>query len=255
MLRAIPLFLVMLLFAAPVMALETVVAGLSQNRVSITANFDGTGILIFGAVKRESPPPKNATLQVVIEVSGPSSPVTVRRKQRVFGIWVNTDSIEIDSAPSFYTVASTAPLAEILSNTEDLRHRISVKHLIRSVGAPDNISNPETFSEALIRIRQKNGLYTSDGKVDLADDTLFRTQIVLPSNLVEGDYTARIFLIRNQKVLDINKTTIAVRKVGLERWIFNLAHQRPLIYGLLSLAIAIAAGWLASAAFRVLRLN
>ncbi|MEM7491144.1 MAG: TIGR02186 family protein, partial [Pseudomonadota bacterium] len=38
-----------------------------------------------------------------------------------------------------------------------------------------------------------------------------------------------------------------------ERFIYNLAHDRPLIYGLLSLAIAIAAGWGASAVFRLVR--
>ena len=44
-----------------------------------------------------------------------------------------------------------------------------------------------------------------------------------------------------------------MRKVGLERWIYNLAHERQLIYGILSLVIAIAAGWMASAVFRYMR--
>ncbi len=39
---------------------ETIVAGLSQNRVSITAHFDGSEILIYGAVKREAPAARTA---------------------------------------------------------------------------------------------------------------------------------------------------------------------------------------------------
>jgi hypothetical protein len=35
--------------------------------------------------------------------------------------------------------------------------------------------------------------------------------------------------------------------------IYTLAHERPLVYGLLSLFIAIAAGWMASALFRAIR--
>lgn len=242
--------------AVPAMAQETVVAGLSQDNVSITATFDGTGILVFGAVKRDAPAPTDAPLHVVIEVAGPDHAVTVRRKEKVFGIWINRDSVEIDSAPSFYAVAATGPLSEIVSETENLRHRISVDRLIRMVGAPDHISDAENFVEAVIRIRRDNGLYTDTGtSVQLTDETLFKTEFDLPSNLVEGDYSARIFLIRGTEVVDSFETAIAVRKVGLERWIYNLAHQRPLIYGLLSLAIAIAAGWLASAVFRVLRLN
>ncbi|MCB1367926.1 MAG: TIGR02186 family protein [Rhodobacteraceae bacterium] len=250
------ILLALILLAAPALAEEKVVAGLSQDNVSITATFDGTGILVFGAVKREAPAPTHAPLHVVIEVSGPPHAVTVRRKEKVLGIWINRDTIEVDSAPSFYAIAATAPLSEIVSETENLRHKISVDRLIRMVGAPDHISDAENFVEAVIRIRRDNGLYTDTGaSVQLTDETLFKTEFDLPSNLVEGDYSARIFLIRGTEVVDSFETAIAVRKVGLERWIYNLAHQRPLIYGLLSLAIAIAAGWLASAVFRVLRLN
>jgi len=250
------LFIALLLLAAPAFAQESVVAGLSQSRVAITANFDGTGILIFGAVKRETPPPDGGPLHVVITVAGPSHRVTVRRKERVLGIWINRASVEVDAAPSFYAVATTGPLENILSQTEDLRYRVSISNMIRNVGEQGKADDVDSFSDAVIRIRNNNGLYSkSGGIVELTDETLFQTQIALPSNLVEGDYLTRIFLTRDQKVVDEYETTISVRKVGLERWIYNLAHERPLIYGILSLTIAIIAGWLASAIFRVLRLN
>jgi hypothetical protein len=54
-------------------------------------------------------------------------------------------------------------------------------------------------------------------------------------------------------VIDSLESTINVRKEGLERWLTNLARQQPLIYGLLSLLIAVVAGWAASAGFRFLR--
>ena len=52
------LLLLLLAVALPASAEEEVVAGLSQNRIAITANFDGSELLIFGAVKREAPPPR-----------------------------------------------------------------------------------------------------------------------------------------------------------------------------------------------------
>ena len=253
MLRLLIAFLVL---ANPAFAAEKVVAGLSQHLVSITANFDGTGIMIFGAVKREAPAPDAGPLQVIIAVAGPSSPVTVRRKARAYGIWVNTDSVHVDAAPSFYAVATTAPFAEVLSQVDDLKYRISIGNMIRNVGEAKEGLEATDFSDAVIRVRRNNGLYSENfGNVRLIDDTLFNTQIALPSNLTEGDYQARIFLTRDQKVVDEFVTTIAVRKVGMERWIYNLAHERPLVYGILSLVIAIFAGWSVSAIFRVLRLN
>jgi len=93
----------------------------------------------------------------------------------------------------------------------------------------------------------------NEGGVTLRDETLFDTTIGLPANLVEGDYRTRILLTRGGVVLDVFEQDIAVRKVGLERFIYNLAHERPLVYGILSLTIAILAGWMASAVFRSIR--
>ncbi len=247
--------LAFLLFAQTANAAERVVADMSQSLVSITANFDGTAILIFGAVKRNSPAPKGK-LEVIIAVTGPSSPVIVRKKSRVLGIWVNREAVKIDFAPSFYAVASTNPLPQVLSQVEDFQRRVSIERMIRSAETAKDTQKIEKFAQAIVRIRDANGLYTeTGGKVKLTEGTLFKTEIALPSNLVEGDYLTRIFLTRDKKVVDEYQTTIAVRKVGLERWIYNLAHERPLAYGILSLVIAIFAGWLASAIFRVLRLN
>lgn len=177
------------LLAAPVPAAaqEEVVAGLSRNEISITANFEGSDLLIYGAVKRDEPEPSGSRLEVIVTVEGPSTPITVRRKSRSFGIWINTASVEVDRAPSFYTVATTGPLDEILSQTEDLRRRISVPQMIRSVGAPKEIDNSYAFTEALIRIREANGLYSlHEGAVELAEDTLFRTDVDLPANWSKG---------------------------------------------------------------------
>ena len=250
------LSMVAALIAAPILASasEEVVAGLSQDRVEITANFEGSDILIYGAVKRETPIPTSAPLQVIITVEGPASEQKVRRKSRHFGIWVNTDQVVVDSAPSFYAVATTAPLDEIISDTEDLRRSISIPRAIRSVGAPQNVADPEAFRDALIRLREANGLYSlREGSVNLVDQTLFRTNVDLPANLVEGIYKTRIFLLRDKKLVNVYQKTMYVRKVGLERWLFRLSREQPAIYGVLALALAAVAGWAASAAFRLIR--
>lgn len=232
---------------------EEVVLGLSQDRVAITATFDGSDILLFGAVKRETTIPEEP-LHVVVTVAGPAQPLTVRRKEKRFGIWVNTDAVEVDAAPSFYSVSTSAPLREALRDVEDLRHRITVPRAIRSVGAPQHVPDSQQFTEALIRIRQNKGLYQfNEEGIAFDEQTLFRTSIRLPANLTEGGYLTRIFLTRDGRVVSQLDTVIDVRKVGLERWLFTLSREQPLVYGIMAIAIAIAAGWSASAAFRLLR--
>lgn len=232
---------------------EQVVLGLSSDTVSIATDFDGSEILIFGAVKRERPIADDP-LQVLVTVAGPFQPLTVRKKSRRFGIWVNTEAVEVDSAPSLYAVATSGPWQEVISDTEDLRHKISIPRAIRSVGAPQDVENAQDFSEALIRVRSDKGTYMLlEGGVRVRENTLFDTAIRLPANLIEGTYATRIYLTRNRQVLSSHEATIDVRKVGLERWLYELSRDQPLVYGLQALALAIAAGWGASAAFRLLR--
>jgi uncharacterized protein (TIGR02186 family) len=244
------------LLASPALAEgEQIVAGLSQNAVSITANFDGSEILIYGAVKRDAPAPSDAPMEVIITVEGPSVPLTIRRKDRRAGIWINTEAVTIDSAPTFYAVATTGPMSSILKDTENLRYQITIPRVIRAVGITAEANNAADFVLAMLRLRDATGLYRMDqGKVEFLEQTLFRTDVVLPSNLTDGEYRVRIFLTRNGRVIDTQERIIGVRKEGLERYLYNLAHEQPLISGVLAVLMAVVAGWAASAAFRLVRI-
>lgn len=240
--------------AEPEPPTETVVAGLSSDSVAITASFDGSDILIYGAIKREAPIPAGPPLQVIVTVEAPSRGVTVWRKERKAGIWVNADAVRVGAAPGFYAVATSAPLEDILDPQWDSRYRISLSHAMRSFAGQIAVESAVPFTEALIRIRQNEGLYRLDqGTVSLIDQTLFRADVRLPANLVEGAYKTRIFLLRGGEVIDVFVAPIDVRKVGVERWLYRLAFDRPFLYGLMSLAVAVLAGWGASAAFNRLR--
>lgn len=248
------LFLAALAWAAPLAAQETIVSDLSQNRVSITANFDGSQIFVFGAVRRYAEVPEDAgRLEVVIEVAGPPRQVTVRKKDRRWGIWVNTESLQIDRAPSFYAIAATSPLADILPPSENALFTIGLQDAVKLL-QPAADRDFDAYRAALIRLRSENGHYVEgQGDVRLSQATLFTAEFLLPANLTEGDYTARIVLIRGQRVIATATNVITVRKSGLEKWLYDLAHEQALLYGLLSLAIALFSGWFASEVFRLLR--
>jgi len=248
--------LICLLFAGPALAEgPRVIASLSQNAVSITTNFNGSEIFVFGAIERERPVDESdEDLGVIITVLGPSSPVTVRKKARVFGIWANVESAFVDSAPSFYALASTGQLSEILSDASNKQASVTVDNAIHIATGPGGIADPAAYQSAIIRLNRDKGVYFDMiGEVEMVGKTLFQTHIKLPANLVEGNYLAKIFLTKSGEVIDDFQTGIRVQKVGLERWIYNLAHENSLIYGLLSILVALMAGWGASEIFRQLR--
>lgn len=236
-------------------AQESVVTGVSANKIALTANFNGEELFVFGAIRRDAPIPAGATpLDIVISIKGPGRNVLVRRKERRFGVWVNTETIRVRRAPSFYAIASTRPLAGILSETERLRWQIGMDEAVRQIDGNVSILDPESFGEALIRLKSEAGTYAVlDDGVSLAEDTLFQAEFRLPANLVEGDYAAQFFLVRDRAVISQGETLILVEKTGIERWLYNLSRQQPLVYGLMSVGLALLAGWLANAAFRLAR--
>jgi len=242
-----------LVLAAAASADEEVLAGLSQTQVALTADFVGSEILVFGAIRREAPTDPGADpLQIIVTIEGPSQPLVVWRKARRGGIWINVDSVRVGRAPSFYAVATSAPFNETLSATEDLRHRVSIGRAVRATGA--RLEDAPLFTDALIRLRQQDGLYQKlEGQVNFERETLFSTTIALPANLTEGRYSTRIFLTRGGDVVDMFETGIEVQKVGLERTLYQLAHERPALYGILAVVLAVVAGWGASEIFRFVR--
>jgi len=243
--------LIFALICTPAAAQERLVTGVSRDNVQITADFTGSDILVYGAVQRNSPAPKGQQLDLIITLEGPSSQVVVRRKEKWFGIWVNRRAVQLDDVPSYFAIASTKPLGQILSPDDDLRHDITLERRINVTRMSADAMDFPLYIAALRRIRTDSGVYQIEpDTVQLSQDTLFRADFALPASVTEGDFRVRMFLLRDGRVIDSTVQDIGVRKAGIERQLTVMATDQPFLYGVLSLIMALVAGWGASAAFR-----
>jgi len=242
-------------FSQTAMAKDTLIFGLSQKQVSITPNFSGTEIIVYGAIERSyiNPAVKNMPVDIIVTLSSLPKSVTVRKKTKVHNIWTNTQAINNVFAPMYYAIASTSPLKDILSNADTTLYSIGMQNVIYI----PNFSNLSTldvnsFKEALIRLRQRAGLYRQSASgVTVTGNTLFQTRLQMPENIVSGDYRVRVFLVKDQKVQDVMTSDIYVRKAGLERVLYELAHDKPLQYGILCIILAAIFGLLAFQIFSI----
>src|SRR6478752_8070938 len=97
-------WLVLLLaFSAPAMAAEDIVAGLSQDQIEINSSYTGADIVVFSTIER---PAVARGRDIVVVVRGPDTQITVRRRDRLAGVWVNRDSAKFQGMPAFYFLAS-----------------------------------------------------------------------------------------------------------------------------------------------------
>ena len=68
--------------------------------------------------------------------------------------------------------------------------------------------------------------------------------------VARGQYNAEVYLFRNGTVEAAQSSPLFIDQIGMERRVFNLAHQWPLFYGLAAVLMAAFLGWLSSVLFR-----
>jgi uncharacterized protein (TIGR02186 family) len=222
---------------------EPLVADLSNHLIAITTGFTGTDLLLFGATDGPG--------DVVAVIRGPTGRAIVRRMGRLFGIWVNRDSLDFDEVPSFYAIASSRPLAQLLTAETEQRYGIGLDNL--GVQPPGDAAPAEAADmlAALTRIKIRENLFRPEpGKVIFLGGQLFRADFHFPANVPTGSYLVQVLLLRNGKVASAQTTPLIVSKVGVGADVYQFAHRHAGAYGVLAIVIALLAGWMAHLAFR-----
>jgi uncharacterized protein (TIGR02186 family) len=222
---------------------DAVVADLSSHSIAITTGFTGAAVVLFGATDGPG--------DVIAVVRGPERDATVWRKGKIAGIWANAEAVTFANVPSFYAVAASRSLEEIVPPSQAALYRIGVDNLkleTGSDGAPDRL---RTFEDALIRVRQHAGVFPKAvGKIAFLGERLFRTTFAFPANVPTGAYLVEIFLVKEKDIVGGQTTPLVVSKVGVDAAVFDFAQRRSLAYGAIAVMMAVMAGWVASLPFR-----
>ena len=234
---------VMLGAAAP----TSLITALSQSRIDINTTFKGADLLVFGAIQYPAGAVPDAPPDIAIVVRGPAEPVTVRRKARVAGIWLNTDRIRFESVPGFYAVATTRPIAELADDRTTAIYEIGIRNLQLAPASGASERETMAFETGLIAAKRKARLFVENTHaVTVTSGVLYRARIAIPAIVPVGDYTAEIHLIRKGRVIASSSVPISIGKSGFERWIYVMAQDHGLAYGIAAVAAALLAGLIAS---------
>ncbi len=231
-----------------------IVADLSTHTVAIRTDFAGTRVLLFGALVRSKEEEK-ARPGIVVVIRGPEREFKMHRKRRKLGVWVNSDERVFPKAPGYYAILSTGPLDKIAPkkalHDAGIGFDVLKEELIRTGEDFRSKEEAAEYADGLIRLQMKRRLYQQDPKgVQMTGRYLFRAQFDLPANVPLGTYRAKVFLFREGRLLGTYEAPLTIEKKGFEQFVYDLAHKRPLIYGVAAVVIAIAAGFLANAIFR-----
>ncbi|MGN6116868.1 MAG: TIGR02186 family protein [Nitrobacter sp.] len=234
---------------------ERLIVSVSNHRVTVTPNYSGEELVLFGSVERDSIAPLPRTgYDLVVTVSGPRVDMVTRRKERRFGIWVNTDSRQFLKVPAYLAAFANRPLDKIAAADVLRRQQLGLKNVLltQRVGTDyADVVASDPFRSAFIRLRTEHGLYRENtSAVTFLTPTLFRTGIPLPAEVPIGTYHIGIKLLADGALVTKTDTAFEIVKVGFEQFVATAARQHSIFYGLATACMALMTGWMASIVFR-----
>lgn len=273
-------------FEAPAARSIEIESDLSTHYVEIRTNFQGADITVFGGVFGRSEPAigQAEPIDLIVVVRGPPQEIEIRRKGRTGLIWANTESLSARRVPSFYSIASTKPLAQIADVPSLQRYEIGYEHLRIEFdtgakklaippgnppaggGTADRLEMPIAeplavaatgadvdlggFRQALVRHLGARHTFRMDGSLTFIRANLFRAEIDIPATVPPGQYGAEVYVVQRKAIVGAEHMVFSIDKKGLEGDIYGLAYDNPLIYGILAVLIAVGAGWASEFLFR-----
>ena len=227
------------------------VPDVSARQVQIRYSFTGAQLLLFGAVVYPGGRAPGRPVDIAVVLRGPVQPILVREKQKIAGIWMNADSNRFRSAPSYYAVASSRPVSQLLDERTAAIYELGVHNLQLSPGGGALPEKERLFEAGLLDLRARQGLYSETPHgVEITDGVLYRAAITIPSQVPVGTYTAETFLVDRGRVLAAATKDIEINKSGFERYVALAARRHEGLYGLAAVLLSLGLGWAAAAFFR-----
>ena len=227
------------------------VPDISEYDIVLRQGFTGADLLLFGAILDPAGGIMESEHDVVVVLKGPTEEIRLREKERLLGtIWVNADSTAYRSVPSFYAIASSRPISDIVDERTAAIFELGLPYLQLSPTGSIDPEEQARFAAGLVDLRQREGLYAQyESGVTVSEGELYRARLPIPSNVIPGRYVAETFAIADGRVITSATSEVDVRKEGFEGVVAKEAEDNSFLYGLFAVGLSVFMGWAAGRLF------
>jgi hypothetical protein len=190
--------------------------------------------------------------EAVIEVIGREVEEDLMRKGRRWEFWMNVGEIDVDGAPCLYLLMSSDPGFLKAGNPtwgyESLRKKVSFR------GGFDAGETPELYRE-FIHLKEGQGLYgIFPGAVKISPlnktRSLAHASFRLPARIPQGIHRVLLFVTRDGQTIERRSIPFQVVIAGLPAFLVFLSSRHAAFYGIFSVSLAVAAGFLSGILFK-----
>ena len=234
------LFVLGWMLQAPSWGEEPLVVAPATSQIDISTDFTGADVKAVGAMSGPG--------DLIIKLVGPQQETTLSREIKVGPFWVGGDTVKMEGAPSLLFLYATAPIASILAPAERGKYGLLLEGVPVRVEPHLQAHAAADWRKAFFRLKERQGYYHEDDRaIRVFGNRLFIADMRLPSDLQIGTYTVETLLVKSGKVVGHNVANFRVRLSGIERWVWNAAHDYPWSFGSLFTLAAMVLGFVLNA--------
>jgi hypothetical protein len=234
----------------------------SPETVNIGLNFSGADVTISGTT------PEGA--DVVLVVNGPVDSVKMQKKGKVMGLfWMTVDQAEVEGMPAFHVVRSSKPIEHLLSIEQQVSLGVDPEAssiLDQAQAVNPNDESPLSGEKQTEFVTALRDVYITDGQytpwrcyheAEAADcdaaaptgamvrpdaEGHWATALSLPTDAPLGEYSVEAHYVKDGQVVKSDATTFSVEKTGIVNALGSMAEDNAVLYGAMSLVIAVIMG-------------
>ncbi|HEX9052803.1 MAG TPA: TIGR02186 family protein [Anaeromyxobacter sp.] len=225
---------------APAAASPEPFSAVEPTRVAAGSWYAGTTLHVSGSVGESS--------QVAIRVIGPAEHRAFNRRGKIGGIiWGGVEHVTFEHAPSLYEVFTSAALGTMAPRALREQLHLGYDTLEARMEVHGGRAEKREMIEQLVRLKESEGLYRlAPGAVHLGDvqqgRRAFEVDVPLPSGATPGDVEVTVFELANGAVVGQDEMPVRLERVGMPAFLFQLAHRRSGLFGLLAVLVLVSTG-------------
>jgi uncharacterized protein (TIGR02186 family) len=235
------------------------IVGTASAMLTAKANHDHISIDFFYhgstvSIKGEADP----GVDLVIKMTDHAGHHVMKEKGKVGGLlWMNVGMLNFEHTPNFYAVHSTRKLEDILSRDEMEKYTLGYPALEKHVDVTPVANEEEKakwFNE-FVKYKEASKVYTSSyGNITMTATKDGRQEYYVltdwPYQASPGDYLVTVYAVKNGKIVEQAEAKVNVEQVGMIKTLATMAKNNAAFYGILSVGIALGAGFGVGMVFR-----
>ncbi len=186
--------------------------------------------------------------KIAVAIRGESVEESLNRKSRAGIIWVNSGKVHVSGVPSLLLVFSSEPVATLLSRQATDDYQLDAEAVMKNLKMAPPEMDQQRLREDFFKLKERQGIYRflpGTVKIDEAQGrpARFTLDVDWSKKAPPGRYEVTAYAVKNGSVVSQAMEPLEVRETGFPEWMASLAQNRPMLYGLLAVLCALAAGF------------